>query len=395
MSPFMALRPTAATQPDILLVILDDVSHVMLATAYRPNLIALAAQGFAFLNCSSMPLCSPSRRTILTAEYTVGGQTGVVCGPPDAWTIPHSTTLLPEFFPGYAAGMFGKWHAGSNPAGPWEETPQYQGFDVWRAGVPVNVTNCGGTDYWRWLKVEDGEAQQTLSEYQPTTARQDLLAWWEATSSPKIAVYAPQLAHEPLHRPPASLLPPGYPPAVGPAAKYEAMLVAADTLIGQVMAAVDLETTILIVVGDNGTPDIVSPTPGKAKGTTYQGGIHVPMLLAGPGIPHGQSSALVSIVDIIPTLLVSDTGDGFNLHPIMDGQASSVRTYLYSGQLQDAFWPLDECARSLRWKLRRTASGDQLFDLLTDPTESVNLIDDPAQVARIATMSAWLEANRP
>jgi len=59
-----------------------------------------------------------------------------------------------------------------------------------------------------------------------------------------------------------------------------------------------LENTLIIFISDNGMP-----WPG-AKTTLYDAGIHLPLLVTGPGVPQGRTTdALVSYADITPTIL--------------------------------------------------------------------------------------------
>ena len=70
-----------ATQPNILFLMVDQMSHFVLpvaqpngrqprATAIAPNLQALANEGRVFTNCySASPLCAPARASILTGAH--------------------------------------------------------------------------------------------------------------------------------------------------------------------------------------------------------------------------------------------------------------------------------------------------------------------------------------
>ena len=79
------------------------------------------------------------------------------------------------------------------------------------------------------------------------------------------------------------------------------MIVALDTAVGQVLRRVSKET-LVVFVGDNGTPGAVAPEPERAKRTTFERGLRVPLLVAGPGVPHGASDALVHVVDLYATV---------------------------------------------------------------------------------------------
>src|SRR5262249_41112018 len=151
----------------------------------------------------------------------------------------------------------------------------------------------------------DGGSSELLEVYEPPFIRDELLEWWNRTRGSRLAVWAMSLAHPPIHRPPSEELPPGYPIFLTSVrARYESMLASADLHLGQVLTDVDLATTLVIVVGDNGTPPDAAPDQRRAKGTTFERGIRVPLVVAGPGVPHGTvSDKLVHIVDLLPTIL--------------------------------------------------------------------------------------------
>ena len=119
------------------------------------------------------------------------------------------------------------------------------------------------------------------------------------------------------------------------------------------------------------------------------GGMHVPLVIAGPGIPKGRTDALVYLMDLYPTLAElaganpPRTIEGRSLGPILHGQATTVRPVLYTAYR--------DCQRSIRddrWKLIRYPLVDvtQLFDLAEDPHELTNLATDPKQAPKVAEL---------
>ena len=91
-------------------------------------------------------------------------------------------------------------------------------------------------------------------------------------------------------------------PAQGLQDYFYAMIEAMDTLIGRLLASLDSETrenTYVIFLGDNGTSSNVISAPfraGRAKGTIYEGGVNVPLIITGPGVHGGGvSEALVKL----------------------------------------------------------------------------------------------------
>lgn len=382
-----------AQEPDIVVYVMDDVSLNALEVNIDalPTLASIASDGFVFWNAHAMPLCGPSRRTLLTGTWDISGQLATICNTGDP--MPLDALVLPEWFPGHTAGHFGKWHGGGHPsAGDWEDTPEAQGFEVARAWMPLNVENCGGDSYTTWKRVDDGVAALVISEYEPDSVMDEFEAFWGATASPKLALVSPQLAHKPFHRPPAAFLPSGYPTTPDAISKYVAMLVASDACLARVLAAIDLEETTLVIVGDNGSPTDI----GGGKGTTLEGGTRVPLIFCGAGIPVGASTSIVSIADVLPTLVGEPAiGDGVSLAPLMQGTKTKAHDYILTGQAEDAQWPYDVACHGLRYVLRRTGEGEELYDLLVDPGQGTNLIGTPALATKEAAMRSWLEAHLP
>jgi arylsulfatase A-like enzyme len=412
------------TPPDIVLVILDDVGWDDLAAVsaqgHAPNLTALGQQGFYFSNLRAAPVCSPTRRMVYAGDF-YAEQSGPICPGPNGQEPPTTAVMLPEVLngAGYSTALVGKWHVGGNPVGEWPDVTALRGFDRWRAGVPWYVAGngmCGGNGYSFWTSVDDG-AVGTSMVYQPTVMRQAFDALWPTMQGPRFAVYAAQLAHADLsaaefHRPPDALLPGGssYPPTPTKRLRYEAMIAALDTQIGQLLATAP--NAVFVIVGDNGTPKSVAPDSTRAKTTTFQRGVRVPALIVGPGIPVGQSSALASIVDLYATVCAMAGAtppaglDSRSLLPLVYGSATKVRDYCAYGIRGDAQFGHDDLAvSSLRYKYRRwrTRAQDgttgpwteEFYDLLTDPGELVNVVTDPTLAAKVAQHAAFLDQELP
>jgi arylsulfatase A-like enzyme len=182
-------------------------------------------------------------------------------------------------------------------------------------------------------------------------------------------------------------------------ADYYACITALDHHIGRIFAALKAtgqwENTIIIFTGDNGLSMGEHGLFGKQNLYEF-GGMHVPCVIAGPGIPRGRSAALAYLMDLYPTLadfagakLPAGT-EGRSLLPVITGQAPRVREVLYT-----AYRDSQRALRDDRWKLIRYPLVDrtQLFDLQSDPRELNNLAGQPAHAARLAAMLERLGAE--
>ena len=150
--------------------------------------------------------------------------------------------------------------------------------------------------------------------------------------------------------------------------------------------------------GGKGTYAFIGPefanaaaSPGAMfKFYSSEGGLHVPMIMAGPGIaPAPPSKAMATVSDIAPTLLAmtggtadADAFDGRSLLPVLTGEAESVR----SPQVATGFEVSGNAALFKgSYKLVRNLKpyGDgiwRLYDIATDPGETRDLSkSDPAK----------------
>jgi arylsulfatase A-like enzyme len=281
--------------------------------------------------------------------------------------------------------------------------PHLHGFDEFRAGALANLNSPGG-GYDNWSRIDDGGTRYT-SEYATAAVRDETIRWWRATAGRKFAVVAFHAAHAPYHTPPPDLLPPHWPPPRNNRQRFEAMIASVDIAIGQILAAIDLERTYVFFLSDNGTAQGVASSGGSGPGgvfndppedvkhTTFDGGIRVPLIVAGPGVARDKvSDALVSAVDFVATLR-----DVLRAAPYGAGAEDSVsfaaslsepgragaRAFVFSeayGADNDGLD--DQAVVTKRYKLRIADGVLQLYDLVADPAEDQPLsFLDPTNAA--------------
>jgi len=182
-------------------------------------------------------------------------------------------------------------------------------------------------------------------------------------------------------------------------AAYYAMVTHTDAQIGRILAALKKsgreDNTIIVFSSDNGLA--VGRHGLMGKQNVYDHSVHVPLIVAGPGVPRGQvREQLCYIYDIYPTLCeraglkTPETVEFKSLNgPIGDAKAAH-RDCLYF-----AFMSWQRSVRDARYKLIEYcvdgARHTQLFDLVADPHEIKNLADDPQQAGRLTAMRALLK----
>lgn len=353
--------PTPVTQPNIVIVLGDDIAKIDVENYSTPSIDAMAAVGLWFDRAYSSPLCSQTRHEIMFGEYRTQNAGSVTFPGPDTPNPDQYTTWDMLKSEGYATCMVGKWHLG------YHRYDEY-GLDAWRSG---RLSNEG--DHYTWQRWDD-ETETTSTVHDLIADRDAAIEWWNGTSCPKALIVNVAAAHGPQQRPPDSLLPPGYPATPTGQERYEAQVIAWDTMLGQLYTAIDDGNTYWFVAGDNGTPGLVGGQ--NAKGTAYERGTNVPLLVAGPGISQGVRSQVVGLVDLMGTLgqLVGAAPppgytalDTVSFYPALGSEMWVGRAAIYVDAEKNF---RSRAAVSDRWKvLRHKNLPDVLYDLDADPTE--------------------------
>ena len=319
-------------RPSVLLIIADDLGTDVLASygigldlPETPNLDALARRSVQFRNAWSAPVCSPARACLQTGRFGFRTGIGITVKNTRAYNgLSASEIILPEMLDAgtgeaYRHALFGKWHLNHRSARDKSGAPvgrdvvREQGYGHFE-GVIHNILEPDS--YFDWPKVTNGK--RTRSQVYATTATvDDFLAWEAAAEGPYFAVLSFNAPHTPLHAPPKELYSRELPPELSvdayPRQHYFAMVEALDSELGRLFESLGpaLDETTIIFMGDNGTPEeILKADPHSTldedhgKGSVYEGGVNVPLYIAGPRVlvPGSECTALVHAVDIFATV---------------------------------------------------------------------------------------------
>ncbi len=198
--------------------------------------------------------------------------------------------------------------------------------------------------------------------------------------------------------------------------QHKGMVEAADTVLGKILAAVDLSTTYVIVLGDNGSPGHTVEPPfslKKNKNSLYESGLNVPFVVAGPGVAQGQTcDELISITDIFatvrdlaglgaPTRGAEDSVSFASLLREPNGPATREALYIHRFPHKGAPGPNQRAVRTKRWKLIENLKNRQaeFYDLDADPFEGNNLaaraLDEAGEDKTLSEAMASLRKHFP
>jgi arylsulfatase A-like enzyme len=417
----------------VVIVFTDDQGYadvgVYGAKAFRtPHLDRLAREGVRFTDFYvAQAVCSASRAALLTGCYP--NRIGIhgALGPNSRHGLHADEMTLGELVRqrGYATAVFGKWHLGHHP----EFLPLRHGFDEFH-GLPYS------NDMWPFhpeaapgtypdLPLIEGEEIIQLNPDQRRFTRRFTERAVEFMGRHRERPFLLYLAHPMPHVP--LYVSEAFEGSSG-SGVYGDVMEELDWSVGQILDALRrhrLERrTLVVFLSDNGPWLSYGDHAGSAeplregKGTAWEGGVRVPAVMRWPGrIPAGTVCREPAMtIDLFPTIarltgaaLPGHRIDGGDIWPLMSGESgarSPHEAYFFYYHVNEL-----HAVRSGRWKLvlphtYRTLggrpggtggvpvkygsarSGMALYDLETDPGESVDLAGrHPEVMARLLELA--------
>jgi arylsulfatase A-like enzyme len=352
-----------------------------------PNLSKMINEGITFDNVWAYPVCSPTRSSIFSGKY--GYRTGVL-NVDDASTIPADEKSLHTYIDeqtgnAYSHSIIGKWHLSGREA----SRPTDMGVGHY-AGLLTGAVQ----DYFSWSLTENSQTN-TYDGYVTTKFTDLAIDWINDQDKPWFCWLAYTAPHSPFHLPPDSMHTQNGLPSdtasinANPQPYYMAMLESLDFEIGRLLDAIpenELENTVIVFLGDNGTPGQVIQSPydrTTSKGSLYQGGIHVPMIISGAGVNrmNEHEDQLISSVDLFSTLAqlagsaVPGYFDSKSFASLLSVSTETERKYVYSEVLNSTPNRSGFAIRNHQYKLIRFDNGNERFyDLNSDAFEANNLL---------------------
>lgn len=381
--------PNQNDRPNVLLIIADDMG-LDATPAYdlgslkpnMPNLQNMINSGVRFNNLWSYPTCTPTRSSIITGKY--GFRTNVMKVDD---VLSTTETSLQQYISNntgnaYSTAVIGKWHLSNVPT-----HPTSMGIDYY-----AGLLNGGVQSYWNWNFTEN-EQTSNSTEYTTTKFTDLAIDWVDNQDKPWFLWLAYNAPHTPFHLPPVDLHSQGSLPSdqasidANPEPYYMAMLEAMDSEIGRLLNSMSQEekdNTVIIFIGDNGTPNQVVQeySPMRSKGTVYQGGVNVPMIVSGFNVSriNDTEDALINTTDMFATIseIVGAGGSSINdsqsfMSLLTDANATK-RDYVYTEIGKDTGGS-DYTIRNATHKYILFDNGTEaLYNLQDNPLENPNLL---------------------
>ena len=302
-----------------------------------PFLEELASKGIRFSNArAAAPVCAPSRYSIQFGKSPA--RLRLIRVGMDASHIPHAewqsiAKVLRSVDSTYVAAHFGKWGMGASP--------EILGFEV-SDGATRNVDGGFVNDKSQWETTMTRDPKKILELTDRATSFLDSCA---ANSRPFYLQVSHYAVHSNIQTSDSSFAIMNSRPLgdrhrhVG----FAGMTLDLDQSLGKILEKLEelgmSDDTYVIYMSDNGgVPNI----PGakkyeqslnhplqRGKWDAMEGGLRIPMVVAGPGIlPGSHSNAHVWGADLLPTIadlanglaLLPDSLDGGSMKPVLQGK---------------------------------------------------------------------------
>jgi arylsulfatase A-like enzyme len=411
--------------------------------ASTPTLNSLAKKGMRFTQAWVNPFCSPTRTSILTGLYS--SRTGVLDYNNWLSQVHHSFVKDLKEKGGYSTAIFGKYHIAGLGQYPGMK-PKEAGFDLFRGNLHGGVAT-----YWNWdYQIQDStdppekwrtEKPPTRSipgvaptTYAPVVNAADAIQWINEQKSkdpnkPWFAWLAFNLSHITGQQKPNPMIVPNidtmdeksiaemkacggtFQSAIVGNCTSEALMRAMtnsmDIIIGKVLAEVDKidPNAYVIYMGDNGTwmfgqgrefiDNMYITRRDRSKGTAYESGARVSMVIRGPRIPaNSECNVPIHGVDLFSTILELAGLDIPKTVPNREGKmvpvdSVSLTPLLFKGAKKlrdpDRGWMLTETVNPVKNNQKQAGARNDKYKIICidsakpESCTFYNLVDDPIE----------------
>lgn len=419
----------SADHPNVLFIVTDDQGYGDVGIHGNklidtPHLDSIAKAGLQLEKFHVCPNCAPTRASLLTGRYHY--RTGVSSVSRGEEVMRSTETTLAEVFRdhGYATGCFGKWHNGSN----WPHNAIGQGFDEFF-----------GLSQGHWNQYFDAELESNdrfektegfVTDVLTDRAMEFMKSRHEGDQP--FFCYVPfNTPHSPFQCPDGLFEKYKARKLDDRTAAIYAMVESIDLNVGRMLGLLsELKTekeTIVVYLSDNGpsvnkkagTPRFNGHFYG-AKGSVHEGGVRVPCFIKWPEkiAANSKFRRMTAHIDILPTLV--DLCSLKNFDPDIEIDGKSLEEVLLTGgnprrwpnrilftsqtpagydvknanvAVRTDRWLAVRDVRWRRWKTDPMLGGWELYDLSSDPFQTVDVASDyPFLLSDMrADFSFWMD----
>jgi arylsulfatase A-like enzyme len=278
----------------------------------------LAEESLILDNLYSHPTCTPSRTALLTSKYASdAGMEHLMILRQQNYSLGLETQMWSEVLSenGVETALFGKYHLGSYLK---HFTPSRRGFNysVGYYGSSIGYYDQIERNGRDWFENGQADFNGTVrGRYTSDVVVEKLQLYLEKWRRQPLFLYlATQVAHQPMELPPKRFNP--YCNQVledenlGARLIYNEMMAYLDVTISDIFRllgqyGLNKDNTIFYLSSDNNAIPSFGGWPyfRGEKGTVYEGGVRIPGLLWGRGVPEGHSKELLHLKHIVPKML--------------------------------------------------------------------------------------------
>ena len=427
--------------PNIVIILADDLGWNDVSyhgsEIKTPNIDKLISSGVELDRFYVQPTCSPTRAELMTGKSAMRLGITRPISKNQKLGLGLEEKILPQYLKelNYSTYLLGKWHLGSYIP---DYFPTRRGFDYFYGYL------TGGIGYWDhihggghdWQRNEVGLREDG---YVTQLIKNDTLKIIDNHdfTNPIFLNVNFGAPHIPNEAPEESVLKFSY---IENETRriHAAMVHEMDNAIGEIIAALEkenvLKNTIVMFASDNGglTPDVKlnpsflsipkkigvcdtknrfgikifqwicenysggssnKPLP-EGKMSVSEGGIRVPAVIWWPGkFEYSKSENFITMMDVLPTILDlinyknEIEVDGVSrVSSLNDSDNSESSKYVVTNIINDKYAVIE-----MPYKLITSADGDQLYNILDDPSEKLNIASENQEIVLELknTLSQW------
>ena len=427
--------------PNIVIILADDLGWNDVSyhgsEIKTPNIDKLISSGVELDRFYVQPTCSPTRAELMTGKSAMRLGITRPISKNQKLGLGLEEKILPQYLKelNYSTYLLGKWHLGSYIP---DYFPTRRGFDYFYGYL------TGGIGYWDhihggghdWQRNEVGLREDG---YVTQLIKNDTLKIIDNHdfTNPIFLNVNFGAPHIPNEAPEESVLKFSY---IENETRriHAAMVHEMDNAIGEIIAALEkenvLKNTVVMFASDNGglTPDVKlnpsflsipkkigvcdtknrfgikifqwicenysggssnKPLP-EGKMSVSEGGIRVPAVIWWPGkFENSKSENFITMMDVLPTILdlinykKEIEVDGVSrVSSLNDSNNSESSKYVVTNIINDKYAVIE-----MPYKLITSADGDQLYNILDDPSESLNIASENQEIVLELknTLSQW------